>query len=74
MPLPCPVCKTPLHVDLQWLIQNPICQCPTCQSVMNFEVPEEMRKEVTEALGSIKKIKEEYSDIATFGENKQKLI
>jgi|TARA_B100000963_G_scaffold243230_1_gene212910 succinate dehydrogenase/fumarate reductase-like Fe-S protein len=41
---------------------------------MNFEVPEDMQKEVTEALGNIKKIKDKYSDIATFGENKQKLI
>lgn len=74
MPLPCPVCRTPLHVDLQWLIQNPICQCPTCQSVMNFEVPEELQKDVNRAMAEIKKVKDEYKDIATFGENKQKLI
>jgi len=74
MPLPCPVCKTPLHVDLQWLIQNPICQCPTCQSVMNFEVPEELQKDVNKALSEIKKVKDQYKDIATFGDNKQKLI
>lgn len=74
MPLPCPVCRTPLHVDLQWLIENPISQCPTCKSVMNFEVPEKMQREVTSAMENIKKIKDEYKDIATFGENKQKLI
>lgn len=74
MPLPCPVCRTPLHVDLQWLIQNPINQCPSCHSVMNFEVPEKMKREVTGAINNIKKIKDEYKDIATFGENKQKLI
>lgn len=74
MPLPCPVCRTPLHVDLQWLIQNPICQCPTCQSVMNFTVPEELQKDVNRAMAEIKKVKDEYKDIATFGENKQKLI
>jgi len=55
-------------------MQNPICQCPTCQSVMNFEVPKEMQNEVTKAINNIKKIKDEYSGIATFGENKQKLI
>ena len=74
MPLPCPVCRTPLHVDLQWLIQNPICQCPTCQSVMNFEVPKELQKDVNRAMAEIKKVKDEYKDIATFEENKQKLI
>jgi hypothetical protein len=41
---------------------------------MNFEVPEEMQKEVTKGINNIKKIKDEYSGIATFGENKQKLI
>lgn len=74
MPLPCPVCRTPLQVDLQWLMQNPICQCPACHSVMNFSVPEEMQREVTKAINNIKKIKDEYKGIATFGENKQKLI
>ena len=74
MPLPCPVCRTPLHVDLQWLIQNPICQCPTCESVMNFEVPEKMQQEVNKALAEIKKVKDEYKGIATFGKKKKKLI
>ena len=41
---------------------------------MNFEVPEKMKREVTGAINNIKKIKDEYKDIATFGENKQKLI
>lgn len=41
---------------------------------MNFEVPEKMQREVTSAMQNIKKIKDEYKDIATFGENKQKLI
>jgi hypothetical protein len=41
---------------------------------MNFEVPEKIQKEVNSAMSNIKKIKDEYKDIATFGENKQKLI
>lgn len=41
---------------------------------MNFEVPEDMQKEVNKAIQNIQKIKDEYSGIATFGENKQKLI
>lgn len=74
MPLPCPVCRTPLHVDLQWLMQNPICQCPTCQSVMNFEVPESLKKEVNDAMRGIKDIQDQYKGIANFKKNEQKLI
>ena len=74
MPLPCPVCRTPLHVDLQWLMQNPICQCPTCQSVMNFEVPESLKKEVNDAMRGIKDIQDQYEGVANFKKNEQKLI
>lgn len=74
MPLPCPVCRTPLHVDLQWLMQNPICQCPTCQSVMNFEVPESLKKDVNDAMRGIKDIQDQYKGIANFKKNEQKLI
>ena len=74
MPLPCPVCRTPLHVDLQWLMQNPICQCPTCQSVMNFEVPESLKKEVNDAMRGIKDIRDQYKGVANFKKNEQKLI
>lgn len=74
MPLPCPVCRTPLHVDLQWLMQNPICQCPTCQSVMNFEVPESLKKEVNDAMRGIKDVQDQYKGIANFKKNEQKLI
>lgn len=41
---------------------------------MNFEVPEKMQKEVNKALNDIKKVKDQYKGIATFGDNKQKLI
>ena len=41
---------------------------------MNFEVPKELQKDVNRAMAEIKKVKDEYKDIATFGENKQKLI
>jgi len=41
---------------------------------MNFEVPKELQNEVTKAINNIKKIKDKYRGIATFGENKQKLI
>jgi len=41
---------------------------------MNFEVPEELQKDVNKALSEIKKVKDQYKDIATFGDNKQKLI
>ena len=41
---------------------------------MNFEVKKKIQKEVNSAMSNIKKIKDEYKDIATFGENKQKLI
>ena len=74
MPLPCPVCRTPLHVDLQWLMQNPICQCPTCQSVMNFEVPESLKKDVNDAMRGIKDIQDQYKGVANFKKNEQKLI
>lgn len=74
MPLPCPSCKQPLGVDLLFLMQHPVAQCPHCKSVMEFDVPDDVKKQVAAAFKNIEDIKAEYKDIATFGDHKSKLI
>jgi hypothetical protein len=41
---------------------------------MKFDVPEDVKEQVSAAFRNIEDIKAEYKDIATFGEHKNKLI
>ena len=37
MGMPCPSCKAPLGLTLDFIVKNPISQCPHCGVVMNFK-------------------------------------
>ena len=44
MPMPCPACKTPLGMDLQFIIKHPVSVCPGCGIILDFSVNDEIRK------------------------------
>lgn len=53
----CPSCRTPLGIDLGFIIENPVCQCPSCEAVMSFDYNEEIAQEYKKALQEIESIK-----------------
>jgi uncharacterized protein YbaR (Trm112 family) len=56
MALPCPNCKTPIGLTLDFIVKNPVSVCPSCKTVFNFAVSEE-----------IEDIKKQYSGSVKFG-------
>jgi len=53
----CPSCRTPLGIDLGFIIENPVCQCPSCEAIMSFDYNEEIAQEYKKALQEIENIK-----------------
>jgi len=67
MPLPCPMCKTPLDLTLEFIIKHPVSACPKCKTILDFTVNEEIIKSYNEAMTEIKKIKDQYKGMVKFG-------
>ncbi len=67
MALPCPYCKTPLGIDLQFIMQNPVSVCPNCNVILDFTVNDEIKAKFNEAMNEIAEIKSKYKNIAKFG-------
>jgi transcription initiation factor IIE alpha subunit len=67
MPMPCPACKTPLGMDLQFIIKHPVSVCPGCGIILDFSVNDEIRKKFNDAITEIDNIKSRYKNIAKFG-------
>lgn len=67
MPIPCPACKTPLGMDLQFIIKHPVSVCPGCGIILDFSVNDEIRKKFNDAITEIDNIKSRYKNIAKFG-------
>jgi hypothetical protein len=67
MALPCPMCKTPLGLTLEFIIKHPVSACPSCKTVLDFTVNEDIKKSYNEAMGEIKKIKNQYKGMVKFG-------
>lgn len=65
--MPCPCCKEPLGLNLQFIIKNPVSVCPKCGVVLDFSVNDEVRSKFNEAITEINKIKSRYKKIAKFG-------
>ena len=53
----CPSCRTPLGIDLGFIIENPVCQCPSCEAIMSFDYNKEIAQEYKKALQEIESIK-----------------
>lgn len=66
MALPCPACKAPLGLTLQFIMKNPVSTCPHCQTVFNFRVGSEIKKKFTDTIKQIDTIKGRYKNIVNF--------
>lgn len=67
MPLPCPGCRQPLGIDLNFIVKNPISVCPHCGVIMNFTADSNVVSDYRKALNDIESIKDRYKGIAKFG-------
>ena len=65
--VPCPSCKNPIGLTLEFIINNPKMVCPHCKTIMNFEVNEEIKQQLNSTLAEIDKIKSEYKGTVKFG-------
>jgi hypothetical protein len=66
MALPCPACKNPIGLTLEFIIKHPISACPHCDVIMDFTVNEEIKKSFNEAISEIDKIKKQYKGMVKF--------
>ena len=66
MALPCPACKKPIGLTLEFIIKHPVSACQHCDVIMDFTVNEEIKKSFTEAISEIDKIKKQYKGMVKF--------
>ena len=66
MALPCPACKNPIGLTLEFIIKHPISACPHCDVIMDFTVNEEIKKSFKEAISEIDNIKKQYKGMVKF--------
>ena len=66
MALPCPSCKNPLGLTLEFIIKHPIMQCPHCKTVMNFSGNKQSAEEYLKGFKEIEELRKKYSKIASF--------
>ena len=66
MALPCPACKKPIGLTLEFIIKHPVSGCPHCGIIMDFTVNEEIKRSFTEAVSEIAKIKKQYKGMVKF--------
>ena len=66
MALPCPACKNPIGLTLEFIIKHPVSACPHCDVIMDFTVNEEIKKSFNEAISEIDKIKKQYKGMVKF--------
>lgn len=66
MALPCPACRNPIGLTLEFIIKHPISACPHCDVIMDFTVNEEIKKSFNEAISEIDKIKKQYKGMVKF--------
>ena len=64
--VPCPSCKNPIGLTLEFIIRNPITVCPHCRTVMNFEVNDEIKEQLNTAVNEINSIKNKYKGTVKF--------
>jgi len=55
--IPCPCCGSPLNITIDFIIENPIAACPTCNSIMKFPVKDDLFKQYKEAKKELDNIK-----------------
>lgn len=66
MAIPCPLCKQPIGLTLEFIIKHPIMTCPHCEVIMDFTVNDEIKKSFADAISEIDKIKKQYKGTVKF--------
>ncbi len=66
MPIPCPMCKESLGLDLNFILTNPKSGCPKCGTVFNFTINEEIKTSFYSTIEEIESIKKSYSGLVKF--------
>jgi len=61
--VPCPSCKYPIGLTLEFIINNPVSKCPNCAVIMNFNVDSDIRNEFIKVTNEINKIKKEHKNV-----------
>ena len=66
MAMPCPSCRGPLGLTLDFIIRNPIMQCPHCKIVLDFSGNRETAQEYLNGFKELEKLKKKFSKVAKF--------
>ena len=64
--MPCPYCREPLGLTLEFITKNPVSKCPHCDTVFNFAVSDEIIKKFRKVTSEIEDIKKQYKGIVKF--------
>jgi len=64
--VPCPSCRNPIGLTLEFIIRNPRMVCPHCETIMNFDVNDDIKKQLGDALTEIDSIKSKYKGTVKF--------
>ena len=67
MALPCPSCRNPIDLTLEFILKHPVSACPHCQTILDFSVNDEIKQKYSEAIDEIQKIKKQYQGMVKFG-------
>lgn len=67
--VPCPSCKSPIKLTLDFIIKNPVSQCPHCGVIMKFNENQELFDEYRQVMKDIEYIKKQHKGV-TFGNQK----
>ncbi len=64
--MPCLYCKKPLGLTLEFIQNNPVSQCPHCQTTFNFAMNIDVMKRFNQVNREMEEIKNKYKGIAKF--------
>jgi hypothetical protein len=67
MALPCPSCRKPIDLTLEFIIKHPVSACPHCETILDFSVNDEIKNKYNEAIAEIEKVKKQYAGMVKFG-------
>lgn len=67
MALPCPSCRNPIDLTLEFIIKHPVSACPHCETILDFSVNDEIKNKYNEAIAEIEKVKKQYQGMVKFG-------
>lgn len=57
--IPCPICRNPLGLTIEFIMENPTSKCPSCETVLTFPRNEKLYNQFKEAMAEIEKYKKQ---------------